>query len=473
MVGLPSPVTAKDAEDREKNDPFTIAESFKMDKVEKKARCRHTKYMPCVPAQLICFFLLPLALCACGGTALEEEPMESSLSVREAEEEEKVAAAVPKPLTEDEQAALRWLDHVLGPLPDGEEQDWWPDVEQFGLSATRYHIAFAGYAAAALGMRGNAEQKAVVGRILENCITRYLKRKIWAYTQAKSYWGKEPWAPDPCYRENIMFTGHLLQLLALYECFTGDTKYWTGGFDFVWDEKTCIHYDVQKLIDITVEQMHETHGGVTCEPGLLFFPCNNHPHFALKLFEALGHGNWSAERKQWESWALSHYPHPLLGGGVLNMLYHVKQGMFYPRGYSGLDAWSIVWYEPWAEKRETALALWKEAKSLLDWDKFKDPTDAVTKSVNCMNPQQAPDTVLACFLAAAARVCDDPESAERFEKPLDAKHLRRENGFYWLEIRQEWRIGGTAMRILALAEENGSRFRAWSRHPACAPLPEK
>jgi len=390
------------------------------------------------------------------------------LPVREQEK------AAPKPLTEDEQAALRWLDHVLKPLPEAEERKWWPGGKlQFGLSATRYHIAFAGYAAAALGIRGNAEERATVGRILENCIKRYLKREVWAYSQAKSYWGQKPWAPDPCYRENVMYTGHLLQLLALYECFTGDTKYWTTGFDFVWNKKKTVHYDVKKLIDVTVEQMRAGNGGVTCEPGLLFFPCNNHPHFALKLFAKLGHGDWTAEARRWEKWALANYPHPLMGGGALNLVCHTKTGIFYPRGYSGLDAWSLLWYEPWAENRGTALALWEEAKKTLDWKKFAVPADNITKAVDCMNPQQAPDTVLAVFLAAAARACGDPVTAERLEKPLDAKYLRQNDGFYWLEVTREWLIGGTAMRILALAESNGSRFRVWSEHPASAPAPAK
>ena len=424
--------------------------------------------------QLVFFFLLSLTLCGCRSVSLDASELQPDPAGAEAvgTRTSGLDGIALSPLTEDEQAALRWLDHVLGPLPEEEEQKWWLcEEEQFGLAATRYHIAFAGYAAAALGIRGNADQRSTVGRILENSITRYLKREVWAYTQHENYWGKESWAPDPCYRENVMYTGHLLQLLALYECFTGNTKYWTEGFDFVWDENAVVHYDVQKLIDVTVEQMRAGHGGVTCEPGLLFFPCNNHPHFALKLFASLGHGDWSADSARWEKWALSHYPNPLLGGGVLNMLYHTKNGLFYPRGYSGLDAWSILWYEPWAGKRENALTLWKGAKALLDWEKFKDPKDNVAKAVNCMNPQQAPDTVLACFLAAAARACDDPESAERFEKPLDAKYLRRENGFYWLDVTLQWRVGATAMRILALAESNGSRFREWSCHPACTPAP--
>ena len=110
-----------------------------------------------------------------------------------------------KPLSEDEQAALRWLDHIMGPLPPEEEKEWWNiGGRQFGLFSTRYNIAFAGYSAAALGIRGNDEQKAVVARILDNSIKRIIKKEVWAYTQSKSYWGKKPWAPDPCYQENVM-----------------------------------------------------------------------------------------------------------------------------------------------------------------------------------------------------------------------------------------------------------------------------
>ena len=163
-----------------------------------------------------------------------------------------------------------------------------------------------GYAAAALGMRGNAAEKATVGRILGNCIERMLRRDVWAYSQSKNYWGAKPWAPDPCYRENVMYTGHLLQLLALYECFTGDRGYWEKGFDFVWKDGRHVHYDVKRLIDVTVDQMRTNpSGGITCEPNLLFFPCNNHPHIALSLFSKLGYGDWTTDALRWEQWAVN------------------------------------------------------------------------------------------------------------------------------------------------------------------------
>ena len=184
-------------------------------------------------------------------------------------------------------------------------------------------------AAAAVGMRGGPGETNTVARVLSNCIGRYLGSDVWCYSQSKSYWGREPWAPDPCRRENVMYTGHLLQMLALYELFSGDMRYWTEGFDFVWRDGRKVHYDVQKLIDVTVGQMRENaSGGVTCEPGLLFFPCNNHPHVALKLFKKLGHGDWTAEARTWEKWSLAHFLGPAFGGGAINVVCHVKSGVF-------------------------------------------------------------------------------------------------------------------------------------------------
>ena len=146
------------------------------------------------------------------------------------------------PLSEDE---LAWLEYVTGPLSEADENAWWARGKpQFSIFSKRYNIAFAGYAAAAIGQRGNASVRARVGRVLGHCIERMLDPDVWGYSQSKSYWGKKPWAPDPCYRENVMYTGHLLQLLAYYELFTGDTRYHRtgGGWDFAWTDGRRVHW---------------------------------------------------------------------------------------------------------------------------------------------------------------------------------------------------------------------------------------
>ena len=363
-------------------------------------------------------------------------------------------------LSADEAAALRWLDHVAGPLPPDAEKDWWHiGGTQHGLFAKRYSIAFCGYAAAAVGMRGGEAERQVAGRILANCLSRYLKREVWAYAMSKSYWGTKPWAPDPCYRENVMYTGHLLQLLALYETFTGDTRYWSEGFDFVWRDGRTVHYTVQKLIDVTVEQMCSSpSGGVCCEPGLMFFPCNSHPHIAFALFAKLGHGDWSAEARRWEDWSVKHYANPLLGGGALNLVYHAKSGLMYPRGHSSLDGWSLLWYEPWATQRATVFALWRTAAEKIDWAALESGPDKLKGSETCCTPIDVPPVATLSFLAAAARACKDPETASRLERLAD-RHLVRRDGFFYLDVGRDWRIGASANRIISLAEANGFRFR--------------
>ena len=363
-------------------------------------------------------------------------------------------------ITDDERASLRWLEHVTGPLPSAEEKEWWAiGGSQRGLFSKRYNIAFCGYAAAAIAMRGGDAERAAAGRILGSCIERILRRDAWAYAMRKDYWGRIPGPPDPCRHENVMYTGHLLQLLALYEHFTGDTRYWTKGFDFKWDAKTSVHYTVQKLIDVTVRQMRRgPNGGVACEPGLVFFPCNNHPHIALAVFSRLGHGDWTRDARRWERWALANYRRPLFSGGALSLLYHMRSNILYPVGHSGLDGWSLLWYEPWAASRSTALALWREAAAHIDWHSLETGADAIAGKETCCRPVDVPPAATATFLAAAARACDDPSTAERLER-IAAAHIVRQDGMLHLDLNREWRIGATANYILSRAIANGSSLR--------------
>ena len=374
-----------------------------------------------------------------------------------------------EPLSKDEKAALNWLEFVAGPMTPADERQWWPrDEKQFGIFSLRYNIAFVGYAAAAIGLKkfDDGEIRRRAGKVLGDCIERYLKPEVWGYSQSKSYWGRKPWAPDPCHRENVMYTGHLLQLLAFYELMTGDTRYWTQGFDFNWKGRR-VHYTVKKLIDVTVFQMRQgPNGGLTCEPGLMFFPCNNHPHVALKVFARLGHGDWTADARRWERWALAHFRRPFFGGGALNLVYHVKSGLMYPRGSAGLDGWSLLWYEAWAQDRQSALDLWREAAASVDWTALDDPDD-VCAARGCGDPEPVSGAVACVFLSAAARACDDTAGAERLERAVDRKYLVRRDGLYYLDLDRRWRIGATAERIIALLEAGGFRYRASVMTTSC------
>jgi len=374
----------------------------------------------------------------------------------------------PPALTEQELAFQRWLASVTCDLP----RERWPEHwnvggGQYGVSSIRYQAAFAGYAGAVLGMRTPA-YPALTRRILESTIDHLTDRAAWSYVHA--YWKDKPWYPDPCADENIMYTGHLLQLMALHEALTGDPRYRTTGVDLVWDEKTAFHYTLVSLAGVTVRQMRANAcGGVACEPGLVFFPCNDHPQIALALMQGMGLGDWSAERTKWETWALSSYG-PSLGGGALSLLYHLDTGMFVPRGHPGLDGWGLLWYAPWAARADSPARIWQATRAHLDLDGYaaSTPVDLArgeaTES-SCCNPVRVPASAVASFLAPAARACGDPATAARIEDWLDRGFLRQADGRAWLETSPEWRIGVTANRALAAALAHGSDLRGLVQRP--------
>ena len=136
----------------------------------------------------------------------------------------------------------------------------------------------------------------------------------------------------------------------------------------------------------------------------------------------------------------------------------MRSGIFYPRGHNGLDGWSLLWYEPWAEDRGAALALWKKAAEKIDWEKIEHGPDARKGGFSCCDPADVPPVASASFLAAAARACDDPATADRLEAIL-APRLVRRNGEVYLDVGREWRVGSTANWIISRAEANGARFR--------------
>lgn len=373
----------------------------------------------------------------------------------------------PPPLTGEEIAFQRWLSSVSWELPrERWKEQWNVGGRQYGLYSIRYQAAFAAYAAAALGMRTPA-YPALTGRILESLIDHVIDRGSWGYIG--TYWKNQPTYPDPCAFENVMFTGHLLQMVALHEAMTGDSRYRTEGFDLVWDDTHRFHYDTLSLVEVTVRQMRENEsGGIACEPGLIFFTCNNHPQIALRLLEGMGLGDWSRDREKWETWALSSY-RSVLGGGAIKLLYHLPTRSFIPRGHPGIDGWGILWFEPWVSDPAISRELWRLAVPHINWNEIENapPGSDVhpAPGTTCCIPVKSSPAPLASLLAPAARMSGDNATAERLERWLDGQFRRHKDGKTWLDTNPEWRIAVTANRLLAMAIANGSDIRSLVLRP--------
>ena len=161
----------------------------------------------------------------------------------------------PPALTPDEVAAQQWLADVTFRLPAEREGDVW-DVggSQHGVFSIRYQVAFAGYTAAALGQRTPA-YVGLTRDVLSNAVARIADRKAWSYIQ--TYWSQEPWFPDPCANGNIMYTGHLMMLMALEEALSGDTSFSRQGVSLAWDAERRFTYTTRQLADVTATPMKE------------------------------------------------------------------------------------------------------------------------------------------------------------------------------------------------------------------------
>ena len=371
----------------------------------------------------------------------------------------------PPPLTDTEAAAQQWLADITCRLdPSADAGVWDVGGSQHGVFSKRYQVAFACYAASALGMRTPA-YVGLTQAILTNGVMRLADKRTWEYI--RTYWSQEPWFPDPCARGNVMYTGHLMQVMALEEALSGDPRYNLQGVDLVWDAQHSYRYTTRSLAELTAAQIRSGDGGVTCEPGLVFFACNNHPQVTFRLLEGMGYGDWRGASAKWERWALGRF-RATAGGGAFRILHHEKTGLALPRGQSGFDGWSLLWYAPWASCPDDLPVLWALAREKINWQEYgenpKDyPVALIAKS--CCNPVQVPPAANASFLAAASRACGDAATAERLERWMDRHFMRQEKGRFWLNTHAEWRTGVTANRIIAMALANGSDLRGLVQRP--------
>ena len=413
-----------------------------------------------------------IVLCALAALALAgfgvmwlHDPFPVRAAAQPAPEAEPEWWLAPPALTPDEVAAQHWLADTTCRLPPGREDEVWAvGGSQHGVFSIRYQAAFAGYAAAALGMRTPA-YPGLTRDILSNAVARVVDRKAWSYI--RSYWRDEPWFPDPCASGNVMYTGHLMMLMALEEALSGDARFSREGVELAWDDGRRFRYTTLRLAEVTAAQIRAGDGGVPCEPGLVFFACNNHPHATFRLLEGMGYGDWRAESAKWEAWALRRLE-ATAGGGAFRVLHHAKSGLAYPRGMPGFDGWCLAWYAPWASEPANLPVLWGLARRAIDWSEFSGAAaDAPELRVtcSCCDPVKVPAAATASFLAVAARVCGDAATAARLEAWLDGRFRKQERGRLWLETHREYRTGVNANRFLALAVAHGSDLRALVRRP--------
>lgn len=70
--------------------------------------------------------------------------------------------------------------------------------------------------------------------IVRDAVLRMIDRKAWSYVEQFSEFRDQRTYPDPVAYKNIMYSGHLAQMLVLYEAISGDFQFSHTGWTFVW-----------------------------------------------------------------------------------------------------------------------------------------------------------------------------------------------------------------------------------------------
>jgi len=270
-------------------------------------------------------------------------------------------------LSDRELAIQRWFSHLTC-LADRQAKwaGWFDDGKQLDVTAFRYQFAFSGYGAAAMAAKTPAYRELIQRQLLDLC-ERMIDRRTWFYVT--KYWDYGDAPPDPCKYENVMYSGHLAQMMALYELLTGDMHYSEKGWDFVSEDGRAIHYRLEELIRGLHDKSAESpSGGICCEPGLVFADCNSHSAAAFVIHDTVHGTSFSDVNPRWFDWMRVHFRNKApLAREFLYVIYNQKQGLFYPVGDVGADCWALGWGYPWFPDTQFARQGWDHIREKINW----------------------------------------------------------------------------------------------------------
>src|SRR5271157_3288367 len=157
---------------------------------------------------------------------------------------------------------------------------------------------------------------------------------------------REGWI-DPVRKDNVMYSGHVLEMTALYEVLYRTGKYdKPGSISFRFSESTwgpgpqVYKYDVHSMAKLLHDEFQESdYVGIACEPNLIFTACNQLPVLGFILHDYLYGTHYAAEviPKFKAKWVSEHYVDPQTQS-VMAFRMKTQQKNIY-----GSSAWQDGW----------------------------------------------------------------------------------------------------------------------------------
>ncbi len=262
---------------------------------------------------------------------------------------------------------FNYLNQALA-QPPGSWQGFYDPQSPSMNFALRYQLAFASYAVAAMSQRTPAYRTPYV-EALQGGLEKMLDVAAWGYWRgveasqgnlagtghvavllAPHQQTASGPPSDPIAQDNLQYSGHLSTMLGLYEKVSGDHTY---------DQPFTLH-DPQSGVSYTYThsqvagriyaQMRENpFGGVCCERGMAYVPCNNYSLASNILHDRLHGTRFSRANGRWlktvrDKMALRG---PAVRG-VFGATYMTDLHMAAPVAFNFTDAWGLAFLLPFS-----------------------------------------------------------------------------------------------------------------------------
>lgn len=295
-------------------------------------------------------------------------------------------------LTDKQLAMQRWfagLTYLKQNISDWE--GWGKSVRDLycdGNTCIRYEIADLAYAAALLGLQ-TPSYKQVAESIMYDSILRMIQQPVWQYIELFDDFKSQTTYPDPVAYKNIMYSGHLVQILTMFEAIFLNDTFSSMGWDFLWTDPvtracTMIHYNTSLLIDRVFQQsLAYGIGGVPCEPDSIFVICNNYPQNGWLLYDNLRQSNYTvlsipSWHKTVKTHGINRHDREFIGN-YFKLDYLIKPlGIWEPIGSIGSDMWALSWMKPWwpiSDVNDSLVSAFQHIVNSLSWMQISNDTN--------------------------------------------------------------------------------------------------
>ena len=325
-----------------------------------KIKSRHT-----VSQSLILFVVVGVTLFSAGPGYSQDEPDKTIDMTMDIDPD-----AYPK-LTGKNMGHVRHMVEIAEQLPGNWAHMGIPEEGQDFFNAYRYQLAFMTYALGITQHQKTPAYRELYQRAISRMIDKMKRREVWDYWEKMSEFSdyaahikstEAGWI-DPMANKNIMYSGHLFQMVGIYSVLFNDAKYDQAGsltlhnrpFFYPKETREKYDYDHSSLAELIHKQLVDSdYLGVECEPNGVYNACNQHPVLGLMHYDQSHGTNLSsilpAYRESLEKRLIHHETkqHMYYYRGQQDEVVQVEDALDTKGPHPAINAWPGVMMNAWA-----------------------------------------------------------------------------------------------------------------------------